>query len=68
VRVSRVVALLALPMDADDMARVLAGLARAYPGAVLGDSADPRVIVVEDPHGHEDGLLVEAKATLRAAA
>lgn len=58
---SRVVALIALPMDLDDFARVAAGLGRAYPGAVIGDSTDPRVIVVEDPYSPEDGTLIDAE-------
>ncbi|WP_217913273.1 hypothetical protein [Miltoncostaea marina] len=58
---SRVVALVALPMDADDVARVLAGLSRAYPGAVLGDSGDPRIIQVEDPHAPEGEDLVDLR-------
>lgn len=55
---TRIIALLALPIDADDLARVAAGLAKAYPGAVIGDRSDPRVIVVEDPYSDEDGALV----------
>lgn len=64
---SRVVALLALPMDVDDVARVLAGLAKAYPGAVLGDSEDPRVLVVENPFA-DDADLVSLPRSLRRAA
>lgn len=66
---SRVVARLVLPTDLDDLIRVAAGLARAYPGAVIGDSEDPRVLVVEDPYADDDQILGAATRTpLREAA
>lgn len=66
---TRVVAILRLPADLDDLARIAAGLSRAYPGAVLGDSSDPRVLIVEDPYTADDRLLGEAnRPTLSEAA
>jgi len=58
----RIVALATLPRDVEDAARVYAGLARAYPGAVLGDTTDPRIVVLEHADEAEDGALVMARA------